>query len=111
MLSDESSTQSSSVGAVRWSLPDETVQAHSSAPTMHASKPDKPSQVKAPHEPPAPLRDLGGSIRTNRSWCVCVSALPPEQPAGPAQPAGVCAVHPALEGAGGPGVQGKHHQI
>lgn len=43
---------------------------------------------------------------TNGSWCV--AALPPEQPEGPAQPAGVCAVHPALEGAGGPGVQGKH---
>ncbi|XP_061565537.1 butyrophilin subfamily 1 member A1 [Cololabis saira] len=37
MLSGESSTQSSSIGAVRWSLPDESVQAHSSAPSARSS--------------------------------------------------------------------------
>ncbi|KAM4564217.1 E3 ubiquitin-protein ligase TRIM69 isoform 1-T2 [Fundulus diaphanus] len=39
LLNDEdgSTTQSSSIGAVRWKLPDETVQPHSSAPTIHAN--------------------------------------------------------------------------
>lgn len=31
-----------------------------------------------------------------------------ERPEGPAQPAGVCEVHPTLEKASGPGLQGRN---
>lgn len=45
---DSSTTQSSSIGAVRWSLPEESVQAHSSAPSRPGatSSLTKHSQVR-----------------------------------------------------------------
>lgn len=34
---DSSTTQSSSIGAVRWTLPDESIQTHSSAPSRQTN--------------------------------------------------------------------------
>ncbi|MEQ2194149.1 hypothetical protein XENOCAPTIV_024431, partial [Xenoophorus captivus] len=59
LLNDEGSktTQSSSIGAVRWKLPDESVQPHSSAPTVHA-KSNTHSKSSQQHVRQGNLKDL-----------------------------------------------------
>ncbi|MED6289964.1 hypothetical protein CHARACLAT_008249 [Characodon lateralis] len=59
LLNDEGSktTQSSSIGAVRWKLPDESVQPHSSAPTVH-SKSNTHSKSSQQHVRQGNLKDL-----------------------------------------------------
>ncbi|KAF7230316.1 transcript variant X3 [Nothobranchius furzeri] len=65
---EESTTQSSSLCAVRWNLPDENVQAHSSAPTMHASSLTKHSQQQSRQSSLRDLRSLQECVEFIQHW-------------------------------------------
>ncbi|XP_060951797.1 zinc-binding protein A33 [Limanda limanda] len=63
---DGSRTQSSSIGALRWTLPEEDVQAHSSAPSRHARPNNLTKRAQHQHPRQKGLKDL-------RSLQECVS--------------------------------------
>ncbi|XP_040887361.1 nuclear factor 7, ovary [Toxotes jaculatrix] len=56
-VEDSSTTQSSSIGAVRWTLPEESVQAHSSAPSRPAN-PNSANKHSQQHPRQNGLKDL-----------------------------------------------------
>ncbi|XP_067381505.1 nuclear factor 7, brain isoform X1 [Channa argus] len=55
---DSSTTQSSSIGAVRWKLPEENVQAHSSVPSRPANPNNLTKQSQQQHPRQNSLKDL-----------------------------------------------------
>ncbi|XP_005804865.2 nuclear factor 7, ovary-like [Xiphophorus maculatus] len=60
-------TQSSSIGAVRWKLPEESVQPHSSAPTVHANH-NKSSQQHVRQGSLKDLRSLEECVQFINHW-------------------------------------------
>ncbi|XP_044196486.1 nuclear factor 7, brain [Thunnus albacares] len=65
---DGSTTQSSSIGAVRWNLPDEDVQAHSSAPTIPTNNVTKHSQQHPRQNGLKDLRSLQECVQFIHHW-------------------------------------------
>ncbi|KAM4536973.1 uncharacterized protein PAE49_021379 [Odontesthes bonariensis] len=67
---DGSKTQSSSIGAVRWTLPDESIQIHSSAPSIPASSNSltKRSQEHRRHSSLMDLRSLQECVQFIQHW-------------------------------------------
>ncbi|XP_028999108.1 zinc-binding protein A33 isoform X2 [Betta splendens] len=69
---DGSTTQSSSIGAVRWNLPEESLQAHSSAPSR-PSRPSRPSSLSKHSQHPRQnglknLRSLQECVQFIQHW-------------------------------------------
>ncbi|XP_029311223.1 zinc-binding protein A33 [Cottoperca gobio] len=84
---DSSTTQSSSIGAVRWTLPEEDVQIHSSAPSRPASANNlsKPSQQHHRQNGLKDLRSLQECVQFIHHWKkqvdrVCKESTPVTDP-------------------------------
>ncbi|KAF1380614.1 hypothetical protein PFLUV_G00165720 [Perca fluviatilis] len=67
-VGDRSSTQSSSIGAVRWTLPEEDVQTHSSAPSRPAKNLPKHSQKHPRQNGLQDLRSLQECVQFIHHW-------------------------------------------
>ncbi|XP_069025876.1 zinc-binding protein A33 [Embiotoca jacksoni] len=65
---DGSTTQSSSIGVVRWALPDESVQVHSSAPSRRAEDTPKSSQQHPRQSGMKDLRSLQECVQFVQHW-------------------------------------------
>ncbi|XP_034756997.1 nuclear factor 7, brain isoform X2 [Etheostoma cragini] len=83
-VGESRSTQSSSIGAVRWTLPEEDVQTHSSAPSRPASNLPKNSQQHPRKNSLMDLRSLQECVQFIHHWKkqvdqVCKSSGNPEE--------------------------------
>ncbi|XP_035530794.1 nuclear factor 7, brain [Morone saxatilis] len=79
-----STTQSSSIGAVRWTLPEESFQAHSSAPSRQANNLTKHSQQHPRQSGLKDLRSLQECVQFINHWKdqvdqVCKGSSDPEE--------------------------------